>query len=73
MLTRSSNALEPKRCSTKFTQDERARYISIKFFVEFLDYFGRFSISKLGGPYTVVDIVPQVLNRKSAQKNRKID
>ncbi len=26
MLTRSSNALEQKRCSTKFTQDERARY-----------------------------------------------
>jgi hypothetical protein len=29
--------------------------------------------SKLGGPYTAVDIAPQVLNRKSAQKNRKID
>jgi len=42
-------------------------------FVEFLDYFGRFSTSKLGGPYTIVDIAPQVLNRKSAQKNRKID
>ncbi len=26
MLTRSSNALESKNCSTKFTQDERARY-----------------------------------------------
>jgi len=33
-----------------------------------------FRTAKLGrGPYTVVDIALQVLNRKSAQKNQKID
>jgi len=46
--------------------------ISIKFFVEFLDSFGLFSIQILGA-ISLSNIAPEIMNRKQAQKNRKID
>jgi len=46
--------------------------IPLKFFVDFWDYFGRFSI-KISGVIYSGDITPEILSRKSAQKNPKID
>jgi len=39
---------------------------------DFWDYFGRFSI-KISGVIYSGDITPEILSRKSAQKNPKID
>jgi len=42
-------------------------------FVAFWDYFEQIFDFKLGGAICTIDIAPHDLNRKSAQKNPKID
>ena len=46
--------------------------IQVKFFVEFLDYFGRF-FALLTGAISTFEYGPRKKSEKSAQKNRKID
>jgi len=46
--------------------------IPVKFFVDFWDYFGHFSI-KISGVIYSGGITPETLSRKLAQKNPKIN